>query len=74
MHDSKIVMKSGEVQVSPIYMWRPAEGWLQLFDHDPVRLSDVESGFIGGAGLRIDGRGESASILELARDQGWDGK
>lgn len=77
MHDSKLVLKSGEVQVCPLYMWRPKEGWVQLFNHDPVRLSDVESGRIGGVSRKRldDGSVEPVGrdVLEYAREDGWDG-
>jgi len=78
MHNSRLVLKSGEVQVCPLYKWRPEEGWVQLFNHDPVRLADIESGTLGGVSRRVTKTGTvepvDVDVLEQAKTDGWDGK
>jgi hypothetical protein len=77
MHDSKLVLKSGEMQIMPVYKWRPKEGWVQLFNYDPVNLVDIESGYIGGWDRKLEDDGTvspvSVDILEQAKEDGWDG-
>lgn len=60
-----------------IYKWRPKEGWVQLFNHGPVRLADVLHGTLGGYGRRLGLDGitvpVSVDLLKQAREDGWDG-
>lgn len=76
MHDSRIELNNGEVQVCPLLKWRPEEGWVQLFDNDPVRFTDIAGGYIGGGRMRLpDGRVASTvtDIFVKAVEDGWDG-
>jgi hypothetical protein len=49
MHDTRIVMKSGETLEAPIWEWRPAEGYFTLVGHErTIYLRDVASAVTPG--------------------------
>lgn len=73
MHDTIVVMKDGTKISSPIYMWRPQEGWFSLFDHiDKIWLRDVKSAVTENQRINIKTIGDQDE-LERAREDGWSG-
>lgn len=69
-------MKDGREYSSPIFMWRPEQGWFSLIDGPAkIFLKDVESAVTPGGGWpREGGAGKTEDELERAKRHGWDGK
>jgi len=72
MHDTRVVLKTGEVLEAPIWVWRPREGWFSLVGSDPIRLSAVVSAVTPGSRVG-PGKVVDQDELERAREDGWDG-
>lgn len=74
MHDTTIKMKDGTVHCSPMWDFRPKEGWMTLVNVDgKLYFRDMISAVTENQRIRIDLTADQDE-LERARRQGWDGK
>lgn len=75
MHDTRVVLKDGRVLCGPIWLFRPAEGYLTLVGNDPetpIYFRDCVSVTTGNQRVSIS-KIETEDELERARKDGWDG-
>ena len=81
MHDTRVVMKNGQEFCSPMWLFRPKEGYMTLIGvHDDLALPlkklhfrDMKSAVTEGVMARINVIADRDEIAR-AREQGWDGK
>lgn len=80
MHDATIIMKNGTKYCSPIWSFRPKEGWLTILgepgkDTIKLKLKDITSALTHGQRYFVDGVAKIGDVdeLERARKEGWKG-
>ena len=76
MHYTKVKMKDGTEHYSPIWKWRPKEGYFTLVSENAPKkifLRDVESAVTENERVSINQVGVDRDELQRARKDGWDG-
>lgn len=70
MHDVVLKLKDGREFCSPLWIFSPEEGFLQLVNEEPMFFQDIESAIDKQVWIWWDTLAD-VDLLQRARTEGW---